>query len=144
MIDRDTMRRLIDEGRRKGRLETRDLRHVLPIERMEPDDIALVLLRLEEAGVAVELDEDLLARSAAAGASAWPHANAPELPVIDLPGTAAPRGEALSPAATPGLAAAPAATDDMQRPALRAAHWAVGAAAVLLALLVVVLLLSFY
>ena len=59
-IDRSTLDRLVAQGRAKGHLTNEDLTAALPIETMDADDIALVVVHLEEAGVAVELDESLL------------------------------------------------------------------------------------
>ncbi|GJD53382.1 hypothetical protein OPKNFCMD_6157 [Methylobacterium crusticola] len=59
-FDRSTLDRLIDLGRRQGELTSEDLRRALPVARMSPEAIALVLIELEEAGIVVEPDEDLL------------------------------------------------------------------------------------
>ena len=59
-IDRSTLDRLVAEGRAKGQLTNEDLAAALPIGTMDPDDIALVVVHLEEAGIPVELDESLL------------------------------------------------------------------------------------
>lgn len=61
MIDSDTLARLITVGRQKGHLTNLDLETVLPVETMSAEDIALVVVHLEDAGVPVELDETLLA-----------------------------------------------------------------------------------
>jgi len=131
MIGRDTLDRLVELGRRRGRLTSEDLRTALPVERMAPEDIALVVLELEDAGVDVQVDDNLLARPGSP-------APAPDLPVIDLPGTAPPRGEALSPAPTPGVAAAaPGRPSPATRmaPARRASWWFVISTFILIALL---------
>jgi hypothetical protein len=59
-IDRSTLDRLVAQGRAKGQLTNEDLAAALPIASMDADDIALVVVHLEEAGIAVELDESLL------------------------------------------------------------------------------------
>jgi hypothetical protein len=60
-IDSSTLSRLVALGRAKGHLTNQDLAEALPVSAMSPSDIALVVVHLEEAGIAVELDEDLLA-----------------------------------------------------------------------------------
>ncbi|MCJ2072301.1 RNA polymerase sigma factor region1.1 domain-containing protein [Methylobacterium sp. J-030] len=53
-IDRGTLERLIARGRDRGELSAEDLRAALPVERMEVDDLVLVMLELEAAGISVE------------------------------------------------------------------------------------------
>ncbi|SDN70423.1 Sigma-70 factor, region 1.1 [Methylobacterium phyllostachyos] len=53
-IDRGTLDRLIARGRDRGELSAEELRAALPVERMEVDDLVLVMLELEEAGISVE------------------------------------------------------------------------------------------
>ncbi|HEX2552235.1 MAG TPA: RNA polymerase sigma factor region1.1 domain-containing protein [Microvirga sp.] len=59
-VDSGTLARLVALGRAKGQLTNADLEDALPVASMSPDDIALVVVHLEEAGVPVELDESLL------------------------------------------------------------------------------------
>ena len=59
-IDRTTLDRLVALGRARGQLTNEDLEAALPIASMDADDIALVVVHLEDAGIAVELDESLL------------------------------------------------------------------------------------
>lgn len=61
MIASDTLEQLIARGRSRGYLTTEDLASALPVDTMTPDEIALVVVHMEEAGVPVELDEELLA-----------------------------------------------------------------------------------
>lgn len=61
IIASDTLDQLIARGRSRGHLTTEDLASALPVETMTPDEIALVVVHIEEAGVPVELDEELLA-----------------------------------------------------------------------------------
>lgn len=56
MIDSGTLARLVALGRRKGHLTNQDLEAVLPVSAMSAEDIALVVVHLEDAGVPVELD----------------------------------------------------------------------------------------
>jgi|GEM_PF-1534217 len=53
-IDRGTLDRLIARGRDRGELSADDLRAALPVERMDVDDLVLVMLELEAAGISVE------------------------------------------------------------------------------------------
>ena len=53
-IDRGTLDRLIALGRARGELTADDLRAALPVARMDVDDLVLVMLELEAAGVSVE------------------------------------------------------------------------------------------
>jgi hypothetical protein len=59
-LDSNTFDRLISLGRERGHLTTEDLRASLPIESMSAEDIAQVVIQLEETGVPVELEESLL------------------------------------------------------------------------------------
>jgi hypothetical protein len=59
-IDSSTLSRLVALGRAKGQLTNEDLAEALPVSTMSASDIALVVVHLEESGVAVELDESLL------------------------------------------------------------------------------------
>ncbi len=63
-IDRSTLDRLVTLGRTKGHLTNEDLQAALPVDSMGADDIALVVVHLEDAGIPVELDESLLAGQA--------------------------------------------------------------------------------
>jgi hypothetical protein len=56
MIDRGTLDRLIALGQAQGELPAEALRAALPVEQMEVDDLVLVMLELEAAGVSVEPD----------------------------------------------------------------------------------------
>ncbi|WP_407525451.1 RNA polymerase sigma factor region1.1 domain-containing protein [Methylobacterium oryzisoli] len=101
-LDRPTLDRLIAKGREQRFLTTADLRGALPIAAMSPDDIALVVIEIEEAGVPVELDEGLLAEGLARArppGPALPEAGAPE--PEGPPPAAPPETAAVPPAATP-------------------------------------------
>ena len=60
IISADALRRLVATGRSQGGLTSEDLRRALPVDAMSAEDLALVVVHLEEEGVAVELDESLL------------------------------------------------------------------------------------
>ena len=72
--------RLVEAGQRRGRLSVEDLRRELPVHAMTPEELAIVVTRLEDAGIAVEIDESLLRP-------------APGLHALPLP----PEGEAAPP-----------------------------------------------
>lgn len=59
-LDRTMLDRLIDLGRRRGEVTTADLRANLPVHAMSAEEIARIVVGLEEAGIAVELEADLL------------------------------------------------------------------------------------
>ncbi len=60
-FDKAALERLEALGRRRGHLTTGDLAGELPISGMAPDEIALVIVHLEDRGIPVEVDADLLA-----------------------------------------------------------------------------------
>jgi hypothetical protein len=59
-IDRNSLERLVALGRKKGGLTNQDLAEALPVNDMSAEDIALVVVHLEESGIPVELDESLM------------------------------------------------------------------------------------
>jgi hypothetical protein len=59
-INRATLDRLVALGRSRGMLTVQDLKDHLPVEDLSADTIALVVAHLEDAGIAVELDDNLL------------------------------------------------------------------------------------
>lgn len=85
---RQDLDRLIALGLRKGELTPADLQAALPIHAMSAEDIARVVLELEEAGVPVEL-EDLI------GGLAHPGGVAP-LPIAPEPGLPGAAGRRLT------------------------------------------------
>src|SRR4051812_33829291 len=72
-------------GRRQGRLELDDMKRVLPVDRMSADELAEAMARLEDAGIEIDLDPNLLRPrhdaapppAAAAAAPAEPAAASP-------------------------------------------------------------------
>jgi hypothetical protein len=75
-INRATLDRLVALGRSRGMLTVQDLKDHLPIEALSADTIALVVAHLEDAGIAVELDDNLL--------SGQGRTNPPDTPGIEL------------------------------------------------------------
>ena len=125
-LDRNTLDRLIALGRRQGQLTTEDLRASLPIESMSPEEIALIVVHLEESGVAVELEESLLSPSPRSGSPATMGAE-----IIPFPRPVA------KPRPKPKVASLEAGVPPLLMPAKpearpsRAVHWIVAAAGVL-------------
>jgi hypothetical protein len=103
MQDTD-VRALMDVGRRAGRVSTDDFRRLLPIDSMSPEDIANVVLRLEERGIAVDLDPNLFVPGSKPSRPSgdMPDSVAtlrPEPPSRRAPG---PQGAVDAPVASPG------------------------------------------
>ncbi|HZH09848.1 MAG TPA: RNA polymerase sigma factor region1.1 domain-containing protein [Microvirga sp.] len=95
-LDSTILDRLISRGRERGYLTTEDLRTSLPVESMSAEEIALIVVQLEETGIAVELEESLLSL----------HANSAPLPrksaeIIPFPGSRADRRSPMSKALQP-------------------------------------------
>ncbi len=135
-LDSTTMDRLISLGRERGHVTTEDLRASLPIDAMSAEDIALIVVHLEETGVPVELEEKLLAPAHAKPA---PQRSAE---IILFPGPragkrAAPKMHSLQ-GAKPALAEAGQGKAEGANPA----HWIIAAAGLLAfaALLLVIFL----
>lgn len=97
--------RVLAIGRERGSLTVAELNRLLPVERMAPEEIARLIVRLEDAGIPVELDDDELTRPA----PGQPSVEVP--PAIDLappppePVAAPPRPVAAGPLAGTGGAA---------------------------------------
>jgi hypothetical protein len=134
-ITSESLRRLVATGQNRGHLTTEDLASALPVAAMTPDEIALVVVHLEEAGVPVELDESLLIGRPHHPA---PLANTPEIVLADpAPSAAGPDRTRPNPA---GLSAARA--EGRTPPASsRSAHWPVALAGLLVAALISFVLL---
>ncbi|KAB1077393.1 hypothetical protein [Methylobacterium soli] len=104
-IDKDTLERLIALGQRKGRLSPEDLLTGLPVDRMSAEDIALVVLEIEEAGVPVEVEETLAMLARPGERPSMP------VPVAPLPPLPPPPGGEARLAPQPIAAQAPAAAE---------------------------------
>jgi hypothetical protein len=59
-IDQVAIDNLIEIARLRGRVSTDDIRHAVPIDEMDAADIADIIVRLEDAGVSVDIDPSLL------------------------------------------------------------------------------------
>lgn len=133
-FDRTTLDRLVALGKSRGGLTPDDLRRALPVDRMSAEDIALVLIELEEAGVPVDPDEALLT----------PGRPLPPAGTVRLPEPGA--AEAAPPTAEPTKAATAASAPETHAAAPpkpgggahRAVVWA-GVAALVLVLVVLAL-----
>ncbi|MGE7415729.1 RNA polymerase sigma factor region1.1 domain-containing protein [Methylobacterium tarhaniae] len=131
-FDRTTLDRLVALGRSRGGLTPDDLRQALPVDRMSAEDIAMVLIELEEAGVPVDPDEALLQPGRPlppSGAFRLPDPPAPA--AAPAPAPEAPAAVTAPPAPSPRRAAPGPARGG----AHRAVVWA-GLAALVLALAV--------
>src|SRR5215204_5961001 len=71
--------RLLQLGKQQGGLTPHDLQQVLDLERLSTDELSDMLVRLDQAGVSVEIDPALLApASGRAGLAGRPDNNLPE------------------------------------------------------------------
>lgn len=130
-LDSNTLDRLITLGRQQGHLTNRDLEDNLPIASMRAEDIALIVVQIEESGVPVELDDSLLSSNAKPIPA--PARSAVIIPFPDR--AAAARMKQRKVPLQKAAASAPAAKPAGQKG--RAAHWAVaGAGFLVLALLI--------
>jgi hypothetical protein len=130
LIDKDVLDRLVARGRQRGHVTTDDLRQALPVGAMSADEIALVVVHLEDQGVPVELDESLTAPHPG------PRSVPPEAPELALPsGGPEPTPARGSHDTSAGLHPTPVSPPREPPRGLRPVHWAV----ILAGLLVVVL-----
>jgi hypothetical protein len=136
-LDSNTLDRLISLGRKQGYLTNQDLEANLPIDSMSAEEIALIVVHLEEMGVPVELDDSLISPNPK---PSLPPAKTAE--IIPFPGrSAAPKAERrkipLQTGAPPQLGTA---KPEMQAGDKAAAHWAVAVAGMLVLIVLVGLL----
>ncbi|MBM6583710.1 RNA polymerase sigma factor region1.1 domain-containing protein [Microvirga sp. BT689] len=137
-LDSNTLDRLISLGRKQGQLTVQDLETNLPIHSMSTDEIALIVVHLEEAGVPVELDDSLVTSNAKPLQA--PLRSAEIIPFPDRAAAArmkkrtAPLQKAL-----PAQPEPPAFAGQERR----AAHWAVAIAGFLVLSLMVALVMLF-
>ncbi|WP_040639387.1 RNA polymerase sigma factor region1.1 domain-containing protein [Microvirga lotononidis] len=131
-LDSNTLDRLIALGRQQGHLTNRDLEDNLPIASMSAEDIALIVVQLEETGVSVELDASLV--SPDPKPSPAPVRSAVIIPFPDRAAAARMKQRKAPLQKAPASAPAPAKSPGQKS---RAAHWAVAVSGLLvLALLV--------
>jgi hypothetical protein len=131
-LDSNTLDRLIALGREQGHLTTQDLEANLPIASMSAEEIALIVVHLEEIGIPVELDDSLISVNAKPSP-----ASAKSAEIIPFPDrTAAARMKRRTASlqkVSPSQSEAAKSAQQDKRPA----HWAVAISGVLvLALLV--------
>lgn len=131
-LDSNTLDRLIALGREQGHLTNQDLEANLPIASMNAEEIALIVVHLEETGVPVELDDSLISPNAKPGPV--PAKSAEIIPFPDRAAAARmKRRTAPLQRALPSQSETAKSTGQDKRPA----HWAVAVSGVLvLALLV--------
>lgn len=86
-IDDATLQRLIEKGRQNGnRLGIEQLGQDVPVETMTPEEVAVVVERLEAAGIDVELTDERLKRPRSGGGSDYQRGAG----VVDIASPAAP------------------------------------------------------
>jgi Sigma-70 factor, region 1.1 len=136
-LDSNTLDRLITLGRQQGQLTTLDLETNLPIHSMSAEDIALIVVHLEEAGVPVELDASLMAPNPKPAAAPTKSAE-----IIPFPDRAAIRMKKRT-APLQKAAAVQAAEPALVQQEKRAAHWAVAIGGLLVLALMVGALVLF-
>jgi hypothetical protein len=136
-LDSNTLDRLIALGRQQGQLTTRDLETNLPIQSMSAEDIALIVVHLEETGIPVELDDSLMAPHPKPNAA--PARSAEIIPFPDRAAAARMKKRTAPLQKAPPAQAAPAFVQQEKR----AAQWAVAAAGLLVLALMVGALILF-
>jgi hypothetical protein len=119
-LDSNTLDRLIALGRQQGQLTTLDLETNLPIHSMSAEEIALIVVHIEEAGVPVELEDSLMAPQPKPTAA--PAKSAEIIPFPDRAAASRMKKRTASlQKMTPVQASEPAFVQQEKR----AAHWAV-------------------
>lgn len=132
-LDSNTLDRLIALGREQGHLTNQDLEANLPIASMSAEEIALIVMHLEESGVPVELDDSLMSPNAKPNPATVKSAE-----IIPFPdrAAAARMKRRTAPLQKVNPSSQPAAAQSAQQ-GRRAAHWAVAISGLLvLALLI--------
>lgn len=125
-LDSNTLDRLIALGREQGHLTNQDLEANLPIASMSAEEIALIVVHLEETGVPVELDDSLIVPGAKPGPA--PVRSAEIIPFPDRAAVA--RMKRRTAPLQKGLPSQPE-TAKSERQGRRTAHWAVAMAGLL-------------
>jgi len=84
--DNAAMRHLAAIQQRRGHVTLQEIERVFPIDSMTPEEIGRTMTELEEAGIEIELDKDLLRRRASWGAADVPQAPGLKPGVTDTKG----------------------------------------------------------
>jgi len=136
-VDNTIMDRLLLLGRKQGHLTNQDLQANLPVDAMSAEEIALVVVHLEEAGVPVELDDGMAASNPKIDPE--PVRTAEIIPFPDR--SAAARMKRKSGSLQKGAASR---TDASKAPNQKgSAHWAVAGSGLLVVVLLAALVVLF-
>ena len=130
-LDSNTLDRLITLGREQGHLTNQDLEANLPISSMSAEEIALIVVHLEESGVPVELDDNLISPNAKPRP-----APAKSAEIIPFPDRAAAARMKRRTAPLQKAQASPETAKPTPR-AKQSAHWAVALSGLLVLVLLV-------
>ena len=96
MSDTEALDELVKLARQRGRISMEDVRKVLPVDSMSVEDIARIVVRLEESGFELEIDPSLEATEGKTTASEAPAAELdPALLPPEKPQTKAVNEQAL-------------------------------------------------
>jgi hypothetical protein len=136
-LDSNTLDRLIALGREQGHLTNQDLEANLPIASMSAEEIALIVVHLEESGVPVELDDSLVSPNAKPNPA--PAKSAEIIPFPDR--AAAERMKRRTAPLQKVNSSQPAAVQSAQQ-GRRAAHWAVAISGLLVLALLIGLVMT--
>jgi hypothetical protein len=131
-FDSNTLDRLIALGRERGHLTNQDLEANLPIASMSAEEIALIVVHLEETGVPVELDDSLLSPNAKVSP-----ASAKSAEIIPFPDRAAAARMKRRTAPLQKGQPSQAETAKSSPQGKRAAHWAVAVSGLLVLVLLI-------
>lgn len=120
-LDSSILDHLISLGRERGHLTTEDLKASLPIETMSTEEIASIVVHLEETGVPVELEDALLSPNPK-----------PVLPqrtaeIIPFPGPRSAHRKPSKASSLKPINPSPADAVETNPQPSRMAHWAVAA-----------------
>jgi hypothetical protein len=137
-LDSNTLDRLISLGRKQGQLTIQDLETNLPIHSMSTDEIALIVVHLEEAGVPVELDDSHITPNAKPLQA--PPRSAEIIPFPDRAAAARMKKRVAPLQKAPPAQPEPPAFVKQEK---RVAHWAVAIAGLLVLSLMVGLVMLF-
>jgi Sigma-70 factor, region 1.1 len=135
-LDSNTLDRLISLGRQQGQLTTQDLEANLPIHSMSAEEIAQIVVHLEESGVPVELEDSLVTPDPK---PVPPARSAEIIPFPDRAAAARMKKRSASLQKAPPTQSQPPFVQQEKR----AAHWAVAVAGLLVLALMVGALILF-